>query len=216
MTVQNIEALRARAQARGYELLADDSGDRDRYYALDTKDRVLAAEPMTLAELAEWLDSAEADDREHGEDGKSAATERDDVRQQYNDALCGLERCKALGRAIQHESEDGDAMAPLYTVLDHEIDIVDNILGANRQWGGYPPLEATLDADEAAFLEAYRGLYPADRAQFDRAFKLILSAPDSALKEDFVAAVNAAGRDVPRRIEAAIAHLQKHAQGGAA
>lgn len=56
--------LKARAAARGYELLRDDSGDKDRFYALDVKDRFLAAEPMTLAGVAEWLDSAEQDDRE--------------------------------------------------------------------------------------------------------------------------------------------------------
>ena len=76
---------------------------------------------------------------------------------QYNEALCGIERAKALALAIQHESEDGDSLAPLFAVLDRELDEVDKILETNRQWGGYVPAPDLHEQTVAEIREEYPG-----------------------------------------------------------
>lgn len=102
--------LKARAAVRGYELLTDDGADNDRYYALDTETRVLAAEPMTLDGIAEWLDSAEADDCAHGEDGAPLERARDAAQTVAYDVRFLVEAALTLNR-------EGEDDGPLERVL---------------------------------------------------------------------------------------------------
>lgn len=79
----------------------------------------------------------------------SAISTTERQREDYDEALRLVERCHALGRAIQHESDDGDEHSPLYSVLDDQLCAIDKIFEINRHWGGYgPPKESGAAPDD--------------------------------------------------------------------
>jgi hypothetical protein len=68
----------------------------------------------------------------------------------HNEALCAVERCQALGVVIQQQFE-GDDHAPLFTLLDRELDAIDKYIGANPPQECATPraLQAARDDDAA-------------------------------------------------------------------
>ncbi len=102
------------------------AGPKDRYAAMDVRrERGVEAAVEYLGKCTITDEPYEPDD---------APPKR--VNTPYDEVLLGLERCQALGRAIQHESDDGDEHAALYTLLDRELDAIDKIVETNRQWNG--------------------------------------------------------------------------------
>src|SRR5688500_6423354 len=79
------------------------------------------------------------------------ANQDDTARQDaYNEAQCAVERCQALGGAIQHESEDGDEHATLFTLLDRELISINKFLEASGDLFGYKRRPAEVPAQPEA------------------------------------------------------------------
>jgi hypothetical protein len=164
--MSNIETLRARVKALGFELLEDDGPHDTRYYIRDPKRGTLvhAANALNADGVEHWLaHDAETDDEPAANvNGATLNTPHDDM-------LLGVERAQALAAAIQHQSEDGDdALAPLWTVLDRELQDLDKILMANMHWSGRKPKGPTVDGDyKTKFSQAVNALLP--KTHLDRA-----------------------------------------------